>query len=555
MLPAMALKVNSEHLVLDLCASPGSKTEQILELMRDVKRSKPIGCVVANDADPKRIKHMLRRFSCIGDPKLIITCEDGEKLCRTLKGEAFDRVLCDVPCTGDGTIRKMPYLWRRWDAQRAFHLHPLQLELLKNAASALKVGGRLVYSTCSFNPFENEAVVLAFLSSCEGSLKLVSPDIPHGFKTRKGLKHWDFTHEVTETQNRVEVCATHKRRKVRKYFNKETMMSTLFKNVPDKFGLEKCVRVYPHDNNTGGFFLAAFEKLKSWQYSGCDAEKDAIVQARRILKESGYTVSQRKKDNRKTTGKIIASEDDFADINNHFDLAKMETIKLIVKDRRLSLLSKKALHFVQSWSNSFNIVSAGAGVANIDPEVKQLCLRSNPYSLHQLTQYFVHGCHAIPKTDFARFLEMCTQLVQDDKGIRKFPVNWLADIFIEHQSVVVLERLKALPLLSIFSLFHTYTWKEESFKNGVVKTTSEKHRIRISRKERKKLRKQNRNLQLSIRTPKSPQTYTFHNSQQVYIILVKLESGQFRILTPFDKLQSISEAFFVLEKHSSKTST
>ena len=67
----------------------------------------------------------------------------------------FDRVLCDVPCTGDGTMRKNPLIWKRWNASPANMLHSLQLQIACKGVRLLKVGGRLVYSTCSLNPDPN----------------------------------------------------------------------------------------------------------------------------------------------------------------------------------------------------------------------------------------------------------------------------------------------------------------------------------------------------------------------------------------------------------------
>jgi hypothetical protein len=78
----------------------------------------------------------------------------------------FDRILCDVPCSGDGTIRKAPDIWRRWTPGNGNGLHPLQLRIALHACQMLKVGGRLVYSTCTFNPVEDEAVVAEVCLCC-----------------------------------------------------------------------------------------------------------------------------------------------------------------------------------------------------------------------------------------------------------------------------------------------------------------------------------------------------------------------------------------------------
>ena len=82
---------------------------------------------------------------------------------RSSGGFAFDRVLCDVPCTGDGTIRKSPDMWGRWNAGMGLSLHKLQLAILCRGIELLAVGGRCVYSTCSLNPHEDESVVAAAL--------------------------------------------------------------------------------------------------------------------------------------------------------------------------------------------------------------------------------------------------------------------------------------------------------------------------------------------------------------------------------------------------------
>lgn len=114
MIPANLLDIHEHHMVLDMCSAPGSKTEEALTLMKAQcsASAHPTGFVLANDADPKRIKSIQRRYSRSGSPNLIITCSRAEKLHEKLNGMQFDRIICDVPCTGDGTFRKCPHLWR-----------------------------------------------------------------------------------------------------------------------------------------------------------------------------------------------------------------------------------------------------------------------------------------------------------------------------------------------------------------------------------------------------------------------------------------------------------
>lgn len=80
----------------------------------------------------------------------------------------FDRILCDVPCTGDGTLRKNPDIWPKWNAANGNNLHGIQYRVARRGLELLAVGGRMVYSTCSLNPIENEAVIHRILKECEG---------------------------------------------------------------------------------------------------------------------------------------------------------------------------------------------------------------------------------------------------------------------------------------------------------------------------------------------------------------------------------------------------
>jgi len=136
----------------------------------------PTGFVVANDMDVKRaymLTHQARRFN---SPCLFVTNHDARffpNLKKDKQNFKFDRIACDVPCSGDGTLRKNLGLWKRWDEHYGHGHHPMQLDILKRGFALLKKGGRLVYSTCSFNPIENEAVVAAALTEWQGRIELV----------------------------------------------------------------------------------------------------------------------------------------------------------------------------------------------------------------------------------------------------------------------------------------------------------------------------------------------------------------------------------------------
>lgn len=168
--------------VLDCCAAPGSKTVQLLEALHAKAPTStapadpiPSGLLIANDSDAKRC-HMLvhQSLNRIGSPNCMITNLDASaipsiKIPNPANGQTkalyFDRILCDVPCSGDGTTRKNPGVWKTWKPADGLGLHGLQVRILSRAIQMLKPGGRLVYSTCSYNPIENEAVVSAALAA------------------------------------------------------------------------------------------------------------------------------------------------------------------------------------------------------------------------------------------------------------------------------------------------------------------------------------------------------------------------------------------------------
>ena len=85
----------------------------------------------------------------------------------------FDRIVCDVPCSSDAAIRKIPTKWAKWHTKDSQSLHPLQIQLLEKGIELLKVGGKITYSTCSLNIIENEAVVAATLKKLGGKIRLV----------------------------------------------------------------------------------------------------------------------------------------------------------------------------------------------------------------------------------------------------------------------------------------------------------------------------------------------------------------------------------------------
>mmetsp|Transcript_17586 Transcript_17586/g.38220 ORF Transcript_17586/g.38220 Transcript_17586/m.38220 type:complete len:946 (+) Transcript_17586:112-2949(+) len=206
MIPPIVLAAEPGHAVLDMCAAPGSKTSQLLEVVSQMPREdmlEPEGYVVANDSDPKRAYMLVHQLRRINSPSAFVTSIEAQIFPNLVKGEAgvgeegmFDRVLCDVPCSGDGTTRKNPGMWKTWSQLGALALHPLQLRIALNGCRLTKVGGYMCYSTCSMNPVENEAVVAEILREADGAVELVEKrcDMP-GLKARPGWTNWKVLRE------------------------------------------------------------------------------------------------------------------------------------------------------------------------------------------------------------------------------------------------------------------------------------------------------------------------------------------------------------------------
>lgn len=194
MIPPLVLDVKPHHKILDMCAAPGSKTSQIIEMLHS-EDELPDGVVVANDMDNKRCYMLVHQVKRLHSPCLLITNHDAGAMpnIKLASGKCleFDRILCDVPCSGDGTLRKNIDIWKKWNPANSLNFHCLQARILKRGLELLAIGGKLVYSTCSLSPIENESVIHHTLKLCEGSVSLV--EIGHllpGLKFSQGLSSW-----------------------------------------------------------------------------------------------------------------------------------------------------------------------------------------------------------------------------------------------------------------------------------------------------------------------------------------------------------------------------
>lgn len=219
MLPVISMNPQKRERVLDLCASPGSKSTQIAAKMENT------GSLLSNDMGVGRMKILVSNIERCGVTNSVMTSREGVRYCQILKenGFEFDRILLDVPCTGEGTYRSNPAGAKAWNPKGIRSMSKVQKNLFYSAFQLLKEGGTLIYSTCTHGPEENEEVVDYALKKFGKQIEIQDPGLPKELNTRSGVTHWqgkDYAEEVSKT-----------------------------------------ARLHPQDANTEGFFISKFQKV------------------------------------------------------------------------------------------------------------------------------------------------------------------------------------------------------------------------------------------------------------------------------------------------------
>jgi NOL1/NOP2/sun family putative RNA methylase len=219
-LPVTLLDVRPGQRVLDLCAAPGGKTAQLALALGNR------GTLLANDFAAERIAALQGNLDRLGVLNCSTTRCDGGNYPAACG--AFDRILVDAPCSSEGTLRRNPGLVQRGGRaqsgigpERSRRMAGRQRALLRKAVQLCRPGGRIVYSTCTFAPEENELIVAEILDEQDGKLELLPCDVP-GLRGGIGVTHWQ---------------------------GRDLDSS-----------LSRCLRVWPHANDTGGFFVAILNK-------------------------------------------------------------------------------------------------------------------------------------------------------------------------------------------------------------------------------------------------------------------------------------------------------
>ena len=153
-----AIDIHEGEWALDACAAPGGKSSQIAERIGDG------GFLLSNEYVPKRAKIIVGNFERLGVRNAMVTSLDTAEFPKMFR-EVFDLIVCDAPCSGDGMFRKSDEALEDWSEENVKACAKRQLYILENLFPALKSGGRLVYSTCTYSLEENEMTVATFLEN------------------------------------------------------------------------------------------------------------------------------------------------------------------------------------------------------------------------------------------------------------------------------------------------------------------------------------------------------------------------------------------------------
>jgi len=209
MIPPVVLDPRPGEIVLDMCAAPGSKATQIAQYMQNK------GLLVANDIKGVRLASLGINLQRCGVMNEIVTISPGT----AIRGLLFDKIMLDAPCSGTGTIRKSPKTIQMWNPNMVKRLSAVQKKLIVHAFGSLRKGGTLVYSTCSNEPEENEGVIDFLLNKFEDA----------------EVEAFDLN------INRGDVILEFEGRKF-------------------DDSIKECLRLWPQDNDTEGFFVAKIIK-------------------------------------------------------------------------------------------------------------------------------------------------------------------------------------------------------------------------------------------------------------------------------------------------------
>lgn len=266
MIVASLLDVQKDDYILDMCAAPGGKTCYVASLLQDS------GLVIANDINASRASILSSNVERFGLKNTIVTSAAPKQITKQLP-EYFDKIILDAPCSGEGMFRKLDQAIDTWSMDKVKECASIQKELILEAYTALKPGGTLVYSTCTYSKEENEDIV-DYLLENHPDMHLIPIPLQHGMVG--GINH------------------------------------------------KECCRLYPHKHFGEGHFIALFKKEEKESHTN-----RIILQESTIKKDQMVLLNQFYKDylTLPTPRHIFNSQQHLYEIKPYFP--KLEKVKIL----------------------------------------------------------------------------------------------------------------------------------------------------------------------------------------------------------------------------------
>ncbi len=325
MIPPLVLNPSEQDVTLDLCAAPGSKTTELSEMMNNR------GTLLANEISISRLRSLVHNLDKVNSVNVGVLNYKGELLSKVFDS-FFDKILVDAPCSALGIIQKKEEVTNWWNKNQMEKIANLQLRLLISAIKMAKVGGEIVYSTCTLTLEENELVVQTVLKKYP--VELVEIDLP--VKSNPGF--------------------------------------TKYNNEPLNPELSKCRRIVPWEINSEGFFVAKFVKTDF-----TEAKEKSLPP-----KEKGKFVSYKNK----TVSKYLN------DISEHFGLDEniLGNFKYLLKGKDIFYINndwqlESTAHFNRVGTKFGNIDKRNE--AHLHTQSAQLLgkyAKKNVYELQDFTE-------------------------------------------------------------------------------------------------------------------------------------------------------------------------
>lgn len=268
MAPAELIDIKPGDTVLDLCAAPGGKSTQIAAKLQGQ------GVLVTNDISTERTKALAKNIEMYGVRNAVVLNEHPDHIAEAFPNY-FDKILIDAPCSGEGMFRKDEDMARQWEHHSIERCVRMQRDILSTAASLLAPGGRIVYSTCTFAPEENEAMIGEFLKHHEDFHVLA---LPKGKGFAGGHPEWI-------------------QRMVKEHEMVDLVVDTFEHETEITEQLKKTGRLWPHLIEGEGHFIAVLEHKgirQKREITSSNASNEAYLSVTDRKKEQGENQSLKK---------------------------------------------------------------------------------------------------------------------------------------------------------------------------------------------------------------------------------------------------------------------